>query len=94
MQIHVPANFSADDLAAFLRSRGAEGDGLTKEELVTATGRSEGWVSRQIRMLDRAGMLDVAWKQCKRVDGISCLKPAYSLKRVGRETQADSFGES
>lgn len=83
MQIHVPAGFSADDLAAFLRERCAEGDGLTKEDLVRATGRSDSWVNRQLRLLDRQGVLAVAWKPCTRVDGVPCLKPAYSLKRAG-----------
>lgn len=79
MQINVPAPFSANDLAAFLQSRMTTGEGLTKEELVQTTGRSEGWVSRQLRLLGAAGKLSVTWKECRRIDGIPCMKPAYSL---------------
>lgn len=79
MIIDVPAGFSSTDLLALLQSEGAEGEGLSTQEIAEATGRSTGWVRNRLLELSKAGKLRVTRKRSQRVDGTPCLVPAYSL---------------
>lgn len=81
--VDVKADFSANELIAFMQAQGAEGDGLSSEELVAATGRSAGWVRDRLKELATAGHIVVRRKRAMRIDGTPCLVPAYSLRKEG-----------
>ena len=71
--------FSRDDLIAALSERSI-GDGLTRCEIRTKTGRSISWVNARITELAAAGKLE--WGKAPRADLFGHLRyqPVYRLK--------------
>ena len=73
--------FTIEDILSQLGAVG-EAEGITADELIEKSGRSEEWVHRRIRQAVAAGTMEYAGRKAfKRVDGLKCMKPVYRLKK-------------
>jgi len=73
--------FTIEDI---LRELGADAaaQGITSEEIIRASGRSEAWVHTRIAMAIQAGTMEYAGRRPgMTVDQRKCMKPVYRLKR-------------